>query len=937
MYSPGSPMAGTYDYRLVALSVVIAVLASYAALDLAGRVTSARGATRKIWLSGGAIAMGVGIWSMHYIGMLAFHLPIPVAYDWPTVLVSLLAAVLASAIALFVVSRETMSMAPAIVGSLFMGAAIAGMHYIGMAAMRLRAMCSYSPGIVAISVVLAIVISLVALWLTFLSREETKSVWWKAVTALVMGAAVPVMHYTGMAAASFVSSDSLNGGLGHALSISSLGMTGIITVTFMVLSLTLLTTLIDRRFTAQAQELESSEKRFRAVFEGAQIGIAITELTGGKIIAANPAYRKMLECSAEEMRSVQIFNELTHPDDREGNRIRYEGMLKGECDHLQIEKRHVLKSGREVWAVVDLSILRGSDGEPEFVLRMAADITERKRFEKALREAKEWAEEANLAKSTFLATMSHEIRTPMNGILGMTELVLDTDLTPEQREHLGLVRLSAESLLSIINDILDFSKIEAGKLELEAIPFDLRESLGETMKALGVRAHQKGLELVYDVQPEVPEGVVGDPGRIRQILINLVGNAIKFTEKGEVFVTVCEKSHSSGHVLLQFSVKDSGIGIPIDKQSKIFEAFSQADGSMARKYGGTGLGLTICSRLASMMAGEIWVESEPGEGSTFKFTLKLETQSSPASRRTPLEPEQLRNLHALIVDDNFTNRSVLSGMLTRWGMRPTAVEGGRAALQALEVAKSTGHPFPLVLLDGQMPEMDGFTLAEIIRKDPSLVGGAMVMMLTSTGHLGDAARCRELGISAYLVKPIRQGELLEAVCNVLKQASGDESSRLITRHSLREERNKLRVLLAEDNAVNQTLAVRILEKRGYSVTVAGNGREALAALQKEEFDLILMDVQMPEMDGFETTAAIRQTEKQSGKRIPIVAMTAHALKGDEERCLAGGMDGYVSKPIRTNELFATIERVIAETKNKGAGAMPKGTRKTEEIIVDDLG
>jgi two-component system, sensor histidine kinase and response regulator len=286
------------------------------------------------------------------------------------------------------------------------------------------------------------------------------------------------------------------------------------------------------------------------------------------------------------------------------------------------------------------------------------------------------------------------------------------------------------------------------------------------------------------------------------------------------------------------------------------------------------------------------------------------------------------------VDDNFTNRSVLNGMLTRWGMRPTAVEGGRAALQALEVAKSTGHPFPLVLLDGQMPEMDGFTLAETIRKDPSLVG-AMVMMLTSTGHLGDAARCRELGISAYLVKPIRQGELLEAVCNVLKQPSGDETSRLITRHSLREERKRLRVLLAEDNAVNQTLAVRILEKRGYGVRVAGNGREALAALQKEEFDLILMDVQMPEMDGFETTAAIRLREKGSGKRMPIVAMTAHALKGDEERCLAAGMDAYVSKPIRTNELFATIERVMAETKNQDA--MPKGVKKTEEIIVDDVG
>ncbi len=557
-----------------------------------------------------------------------------------------------------------------------------------------------------------------------------------------------------------------------------------------------------------------------------------------------------------------------------------------------------------------MSILRDAAGKPQFILHLATEVTRYFLVEAELKAAKEAAEAANVAKSTFLANMSHEIRTPMNGILGMTELVLDTELTDEQRENLGLVKFSADSLLTVINDILDFSKIEAGKMEIESIPFDLRASLGETIKALNLRAQKKGLELTCAVQPDVPETLVGDPGRIRQLLFNLIGNSMKFTEHGGIHLRVEEKSQEADQTILHFVVEDTGIGIPEAQQAQIFEAFSQADGSTTRKYGGTGLGLAICVRLVKMMQGKIWVESRAGEGSAFHFTIQLKVQDTPPDQLASIQPVQLRDLHALVVDDNSTNRKVLDGMLTHWGMKPTPAAGAGEAIDELRKAAAVGQPYQVILLDGQMPGTDGFALAAQIKQEQSMAN-AKIVLLTSAGQKGDAARCREAGISAYLVKPVRQHDLFDSICKVLQQSPERKSEELITRHSLREAKSRSRILLTEDNVVNQKLAVRLLEKRGYVVSVAGDGRAAVTAAEKETFDLILMDVELPEMNGFEATAAIRALEKPTGRRTPIIAMTAHAMAGYREKCLAAGMDGYVTKPINTAELFGAIENQLS--------------------------
>jgi PAS domain S-box-containing protein len=598
-----------------------------------------------------------------------------------------------------------------------------------------------------------------------------------------------------------------------------------------------------------------------------------------------------------------------------------------------IEEKETWADGRVGWASTTKLPLLDKAGRVVGTFGVSRDITARKHAEAELQKAKDAAEGANRAKSEFLANMSHEIRTPMNGILGMTELALGTNLSAEQREYLQMVKSSAEALLTILNDILDFSKIEARKLHLDSVVLNLRDAVGDTVRAMAFRAQQKGLELACHIAREVPDHVIGDPGRLRQVIVNLVGNAIKFTSSGEVVVSV-ELTHGdtepqrrkeeelngpsspssslglgSSVVQILFSVRDTGIGIPANKLAAIFDPFEQADRSTTRRYGGTGLGLAISSQLVQLMGGRIAVRSEVGAGSTFSFVARFGLPEKQPVEMEAMQRVTLAGMRVLAVDDNATNRRILEDVLQGWQMQPTVCTSAQEALaEALRAAESN-EPYPLVLLDAHMPETDGFMLARQFQQEPRLAGTPLVM-LTSAGQTEDVVRCRELGIDAYLLKPIKQSDLLTTLLTVVDSSRRQARQVRPSVDAPRPAERALRVLLAEDNVVNQKLGVRLLEKRGHLVVVVGNGREALQALQRERFDVVLMDVQMPEMDGLEATAAIRAEESQRGGHLPILAMTAHAMKGDREMCMKAGMDGYVAKPIQPRELFDAIERVV---------------------------
>ncbi len=914
----GPPLPATYNEILVALSFLVATLAAFVALEVGTRLGTIRSRrAKRLWLAAGAFAMGSGIWAMHFIGMLAFSIPVRMSYDVSVTVLSMVPAVFASAVALHFTARDSLRRWQLQLGGLLMGLGIGTMHYTGMEAMIMDAYMGYDLELFALSILMAHLLATTSLYIKFFiaRRRPGNALSTKLGSAVVMGLAVTGMHYTAMAAAEFYPLATAEAPT-MAFRPFYMGI-AITVVTSVIMGLAVVSTIIDRRMEAITRSLLVSEERSRLLLESAGEGICGFDLEG-RTVFVNPAAARMVGYSIGELID-RPWHPLLHHKRADGSPCAigectmHEALTSG--SERRLTRDTLCRKDGTSFAIEYTSTAIRRAGRIVGTVVTFNDITQRVESERELREAKEIAEAATKAKSQFVANMSHEIRTPMNGILGMTHLLLDTPLTAEQAEYLGVVRSSGESLLTIINDILDFSKIEAGRMAIESIPFDLEVAIGEVADLLAPRAEAKGLELILDYGVEVPRRVKGDPGRIRQILMNLASNAIKFTDSGHVLIAVklLEERTSPVVANIKLSVSDTGIGMGEATQKRLFQPFNQADTSTTRRFGGTGLGLSISKQLVELMGGTIAVESAPGRGATFWVTVELPiVETGPR----PIADRDLDGVRVLIVDDIELNRRILGTQLGNWRMKYECAGNAAEALARLRTAVAAGEPFEVAILDYMMPAMDGHELGVTIKGEPAIRDTALLLM-TSSGRRGDGRKFTEAGFAGYLVKPVLPRTLRSALQATLqaRRASRDDAP-LVTRHSVREaevaavRRQKTRqrgcrVLLAEDNIMNQKVAVRMLERMGHRVDVACNGREAVEMDEAFPYDIIFMDCQMPEIDGYEATGLIRRREAGTERHIPIVAMTANAMHGERDRCLAAGMDDYLSKPV-SRRLLAEV-------------------------------
>ena len=884
-------VAVEHNLWLVALAAVFCLSAALSAFRLFARAREAEGRGRLPWLGLTGVAAGSGIWATHFIAMLAYQPSIPVGYAAGGTVLSLVIAVTATAFA-FALAMPG-GRARLIGGGTLFGLGVSSMHYCGMAAFDPQGWMQWDGPTVAVSVALGVSLAIVA----FLVCGDARH-WRRRLSAGgLLTLAICAMHFTAMSAVTILPDPTMaspEGELGRAAMV--LGVATVIGIVMMASGALLLTDLANRR---------ASLAQMRLMFDANPAPMWLVDPRSLAFLSVNDAALREYGYARERFLGMTAFD-ILHPDEHDDLRA----FLAGQHTDYEGERcwRHLRADGAEVLIRPYAETVPYRGGKA--MLCALFDVTASERATEALKHAKEAAEAANQAKGDFLANMSHEIRTPLNGIIGLTELLLDADLTGEQRDQVRMVGRCGEHLLSVINDILDFSKIEAGKMLIEHVEFDLRAVIEEVAEVLAPSAHEKGFEIVCDVPPQLAAGVKGDPARLRQVLTNLVGNAVKFTERGEVVIEARAREEGDHRRIIRIGVRDTGIGIPADRLQAVFDSFTQVDGSTTRKHGGTGLGLTICRQLVELMGGQIRVESAVGAGSVFWFELPFEPALHAAPSAAPIE--RLRGLRVLVVDDNATNRMIVRETLRAWGCRPEEADSGAAALAALGAAAAT-DPFGLVILDMQMPEMDGAETAERIRADGRFASLPLVL-LSSIATMRDV---RTTPFAAALAKPVRQAALLRTVREIV----GGQTEEVAPAAAAAVERpaESLHVLLAEDNAVNRTVALRMLKKLGCRADAVENGGQAVAAAAREHYDLILMDVQMPEMDGFEATAAIRR-QVEGGQHTPIIAMTAHAMEGDRERCLAAGMDDYLSKPMSIGALAETLARWTLRDEREGRGS-----------------